>query len=231
MNLKVGILIIGSLYWDRGREIWRKSRLDETGRVSIKVPIRYGRFSKVDRKHYTMVFSLSAEPGSALVLPCKKPVTDLTSLVEEAHSLWAAERNKESDSISADWGSVAILPREPSHAILNEWANYLEGIDYTFKFPHSANEDNIVSESGLLRLPWPHTSDGKELDGFDLLLATANEPTTRKQEYPIGQHVYPTAEQIAAEFNQRNWIYFDSNVENGIWTFEDEQIQQLRAIP
>lgn len=47
MSLTIGILAIGSLYWDKGvREGWRNSRLRMDHERTVMVPIRYGRLSK-----------------------------------------------------------------------------------------------------------------------------------------------------------------------------------------
>lgn len=57
-KFRIGVLIIGSLYWDDDkphREEWRRDRLRMDNRQYVKVPIRYGRYSET-RKGYTMVF-------------------------------------------------------------------------------------------------------------------------------------------------------------------------------
>ena len=45
--MKCGILIIGSLYWDKGngRDDWRKRRLDMNASIPVGAPIYYGRKS------------------------------------------------------------------------------------------------------------------------------------------------------------------------------------------
>ena len=44
-GLSVGVLIIGSLYWDLAsdRKEWRASRLNAGGARTVRAPIRYGR--------------------------------------------------------------------------------------------------------------------------------------------------------------------------------------------
>ena len=92
--MRIGILIIGSLYWEQteDRRNWRDNRLDVAAKCRVRVPIRYGRRSRTRGCSFTMVFSpgLSEEAyGHAIVAPCKSE-----ELVGEAEWLWAAERNK-----------------------------------------------------------------------------------------------------------------------------------------
>ena len=51
--MKCGILIVGSLLWDRekdGRADWQDTRLDVGGQISVKAPIYYGRKSSSREK-------------------------------------------------------------------------------------------------------------------------------------------------------------------------------------
>ena len=57
-GLSLGVLIIGSLYWDNAnREQWRQERLDPNHKLCVHAPIRYGRQSANRGNSYTMVFS------------------------------------------------------------------------------------------------------------------------------------------------------------------------------
>ena len=61
----LGVLIIGSLYWDNSiREKWRQERLDLERQLCVRAPVRYGRQSKNRGFSYTMV--LSAGPREVL---------------------------------------------------------------------------------------------------------------------------------------------------------------------
>ena len=58
-KIKIGVLMIGSLYWSmrRRRERWRRKRLDMAAMQHVRVPIRYGRRSSGWNCSFTMVFS------------------------------------------------------------------------------------------------------------------------------------------------------------------------------
>lgn len=57
--MRIGILIIGSLYWEMTeyRGNWRENRLDVAGECHVRVPIRYGRRSRNRGWSFTMVVS------------------------------------------------------------------------------------------------------------------------------------------------------------------------------
>ena len=112
--MNVGILVIGSLYWDSAREGWRNDRLVEANPKRVRAPILYGRRSCKRGCTYTMVFSAGLERdkfGQAIVLPCKRRASNAEQLLEEAKHLWAAERKrKQTERICKSWGCVALLP-------------------------------------------------------------------------------------------------------------------------
>ena len=115
-GLSVGVLIIGSLYWDLAsdRKEWRASRLNAGGARTVRAPIRYGRQSSTRGCSYTMVFSsdLREDPsGRAIIVPCKHHAYSIDDLNVEAECLWAAERQQDATrrGISAGWGCVALL--------------------------------------------------------------------------------------------------------------------------
>jgi hypothetical protein len=104
MTLSVGILIIGSLFWDPDREPWRKSRLLMDQAMAVRAPIRYGRLSE-RRGHCTMTFSRLCKPGHAKLVPCRPTANDI---IDEAEHLSAAERNGPLNyRISANWGACS----------------------------------------------------------------------------------------------------------------------------
>jgi hypothetical protein len=231
MNLRIGILIIGSLWWHphKTREDWRNDRLRKDDAVPVRVPIRYGRLSKSNT--YTMVFSASALPGYAKVVPCRTNVTSDQDLFEEATNLWAAEAKLNSNNqISASWGCVVVCVN-PHRAIppeiLASWKTRVSEDpnvhDHYAKFTHPANEVNLVSDSGLLQIAWPKRTDDTELD-FDLLLATANYPFEPGAPCP-----YPTPREIAGAWLKypEEVTYFNRNCADGFRTFEDDAIVQI----
>jgi hypothetical protein len=232
--LKVGVLIIGSLYWrdkdrDEGRDKWRHCRLDmDTNRKwLVKVPIQYGRLSQ--NGTFTMVFSRLPEDqfGQAIIVPCKRDVSSLADLIEEAEWLWAAEEGKDkvpslctsspAKRISAKWGGCVALLRNPRsyvpQELLDGWAGHV------LKAPHySANERRRVGGTGTLQIGWPHFAEGGP-EPPDLLLATANDP----------EPTFPTVQEIAEAWNRHpgSAEYFHKNRANSIYTFQDHAIEQL----
>jgi hypothetical protein len=128
MEVSIGALVIGSLYWDPepARARWRSERLDLTASRKVFAPIRYGRRSDTRGGSYTMVFSEALtkqahHAGCAIAIPCVRPVHSVQALVEEAQRLWAAENRRDSFNgrISANWGCVA-LALNPSGCVPQE---------------------------------------------------------------------------------------------------------------
>src|SRR5437899_2952284 len=112
VRLDAGILIIGSLLWDKERQQWRNERLDCNQSELVSAPIRYGRLSGKRRGHtYTMVFSRSAPAGHARVVRCSHAITSADDLITEALRLWEAEELSENTGriANAKWGCVALL--------------------------------------------------------------------------------------------------------------------------
>jgi hypothetical protein len=233
MTLSVGILIIGSLFWDPDREPWRKSRLLMDQAMAVRAPIRYGRLSE-RRGHYTMVFSRLCKPGHAKLVPCRATADDI---IDEAEHLWAAERNGPlNHRISANWGRVALLSH-PDHdvpkAILSTWAVRVAQEPTYPDVPQAPGEDPLLSRSGILQIDWPRLGDPKKpaidnlkLAPLDLLLATANHPTLVGQppEYPDPATIAsPWRGSAAGQVSP----YFVNNRQSGILTFEDDAISSL----
>jgi hypothetical protein len=227
MQLSVGILIIGSLYWrGEGRDKWRRWRLDMDRRWLVRAPIRYGRRST--NQTFTMVFSQLAdhEFGQAIVVQCKRKIPP-SDLIREAEWLWSAEDNKvpslcnqsPKQSISATWSCVALLGNPQSnvpHEVSGRWAERVSR-----EKQYNANEQRLVDSRGTLLIQWPNLTEGGPVP-LDLLLATSNDPAP----------AYPTVQQIADAWNrepnnERRGEYFRSNRENGIYTFQDRAIEEL----
>jgi len=248
---KIGILAIGSLYWDPKkdpakpesegiREAWWRTRLEKQNAILVHVPIRYGRLSSGRADTYTMVFFAGpSQLGSARVIPCQKPIASCSDLTEEAKYLWAAEQaqTKPEDNVSAEWGGVALLVKEQSDSArqsrvsdLREfWTRFIrESSHNALNYDELARSCACVSCDGLLEIPWPVSVDGSSLE-FDLLLATANRPTLSGN-----APTYPDAATVAAAWlraaNDQGSIenyqdYFWENRANGITTFHDEEIE------
>lgn len=231
--MRVGILIIGSLYWDPVpvRAAWRHNRLDLPDVRRVSAPIRYGRLS-VSRGHtFTMVFSQScSDPdrlGTALVARAVAECATPDDLIMEAQHLWAAERNQmEIGPVSASWGRTGLLVNPESSipaSFLERWQR-LPGRKRK-PAPTEAGEAAVIDEeSGLALIAWPSDLEtGRPLEGYDALLMTATVPTLQSGRYP-------TAADVAdAWIHDRGGrvAYFHSNRQHGITTFQDDEIEGL----
>jgi hypothetical protein len=229
MALTLGILVVGSLYWDDqpNRQAWRRARLEANADFHVNVPIRYGRKAETRGDTYTMVFSRSCPVGQAKVIQCKNLVESADDLVAEAERLWAAERSapESNHHISASWGAVALLihpgvlvPRP----LLDTWAQRVSREHGYGTLRHTREDGPPVSEAGLLQIAWPSLVEGCVPLSLDLLLATATDPTLEGD-----PPSFPSPETIAAAWNADalgNVRYFFSNQRNGIATFQDKAI-------
>lgn len=228
-NYTVGILIIGSLIWDRRnhRESWRRNRLKTGAGISVETPIRYGRVSEGRKNTYTMVFSnelLPARTGWALAVPCRCPVSSADHLVQEAQALWAAEQSKPSTPgpLSDHWGAVGLLCNLRCTTLDTIRAGWTERVaeeqDNYARFRHTNREPAAVGPDGLLAIPWPTTESGDPL-AMDLLLATATVPSLHK-----GSYATPEAIANAWKRAPTQQRYFDENRRAGITTADDNRI-------
>ena len=116
MNLKGGVLIIGSLIWDKSaiRTKWRKLCLNEEGKINTPVKIRYGRRSTSREDTYSMIFSNhpSTEFGQGLILPFKEEIKNFRQIERQSFALANAEgiwKETDKPKIYAGWGTVGIL--------------------------------------------------------------------------------------------------------------------------
>ncbi len=77
ISLKGGVLIIGSLLWDKEkiRVDWKENYLDNKNSKTIAAPIRYGRISSDRHCTFTMIFSSECKEtnklGTARFVPFK----------------------------------------------------------------------------------------------------------------------------------------------------------------
>lgn len=223
-SFDVGILMIGSLYWETNREEWRKARLDWKRQFDVRVPIRYGRKSSTRGNTYTMVFSPSGQMGRAKVVQCKKRVVTSMDIVDEARLLWAAERNvASSQEVSANWGSVALLINpsiEIPRTVADGWASHVSA-EGGYGEVGCLPEEAPMIEQGQLRIPWPTRVTGEPIP-LAMVLATATNPELGPE-----NPTYPPAAQIAEAWNRdpgKNVRYFWNNRDCGINTSQDEEI-------
>jgi hypothetical protein len=224
--LNVGILIIGSLYWEDDRQAWRDDRLRIENSFEVSAPIRYGRISETRGNTYTMVFARGCAPGQAKAVPCQQEIGAAHDLATEAEHLWAAERREPLNGrISANWGCVVLLAN-PRRAIptelLNGWAARVRRARPYGNIRQAPGEGELVNERGMLQIAWPtSTADNRPL-ALDFLLATATQPNLARD-----PPWYPTQQMIAARWRADtagHGRYFRNNVRNGIRTFEDDAI-------
>ena len=220
----LGVLIIGSLYWDNSaREEWRRERLDLERRQSVRAPIRYGRRSGRRGCSYTMVLSASlreADFGTANVVACKS-----RDLIEEARSLWEAEGGTRG-AVSATWGCVGLLIN-PDAGLPSEdrdrWSKFVERRPGYGRLTHATGEAGVADKAGLLQIDWPRLTDGRPLM-LDALLATATDPTL------VNGTRYPSAGEVAEAWDtlkgREHIRYFCDNRKNGIRTFQDADIEE-----
>jgi hypothetical protein len=228
LQFNVGILIIGSLLWDERRQEWRESRLDMTSAQTATAPIRYGRRSQTRGNTYTMVFSRECKDGHGAVVRCIHPVSSVSDLISEAEHLWAAEQNTTvGRQISADWGCVTLLccpDRRAPQSLLTGWANRVAQERNYGNATQEPGEGGLVSAGGLLQIAWPRRVADGAAAPLDFLLATATRPTLTGT--PLS---YPTVEMIANAWNAdtgNHVEYFWKNTDNGIRTFQDDEIRE-----
>ena len=229
--MNAGILMIGSLLWDweDNRPAWRDARLDIASAEDVTAPIRYGRLSGKKRGHtYTMVFSRLCAAGQAKLIRCSHFISTSQELIAEAEYLWKAEQPAaEAHRIAASWGCVALLcnpKRQIPPDMLTGWAERVDSESDYGNVSQTQAEGVLVSDDGLLHIDWPRLVAGGDAD-VDLILVTANDP-----EITPSSTTYPSAQAIADAWNgaaAKHAEYFWKNTENGIRTFQDDEIRAL----
>lgn len=233
MRLDAGILIIGSLLWDKDRQQWRDERLDCNQSELVSAPIRYGRLSGRRRGYtYTMVFSRSAPEGHARVVCCSRAITSAGDLITEALHLWEAEElSRDTGRIAANWGRVALL-RNPKRRVpedlLRAWVQRVKREQGYGNVSQLADEGALISPDGMLQIDWPRCITGGAPVDLDLLLVTANNPTLTGT-----PPFYPTVDAIVNAWNgtaPEHAEYFWKNADHGIMTFQDDEIR-ARLLP
>lgn len=224
--MRVGILIIGSLYWDPSptRCSWRRERLDCAKPTKVKAPIRYGKKAETRGDTYTMVFSMSCATaetlGTALVVPARASCCGIDHLLDEARWLWEAERNEPGrQALGSSWGMTCILknPRNTEHGhVLEGWSSAVAATRQRPIAVTAGEKAAVDHKEGLALFDWPADLEGKPLSGYDVLMMTANEHK------PVENA--PSAQEIAQVWlddTHGNVNYFYNNTHSGITTYQD----------
>lgn len=231
-TFNAGVLVVGSLLWDTmvDRSIWREKAFGKKSKkISISVPIRYGRFSQ-KRNCYTMVFSYEFLEkklyGSAFVLPFSQQALTAKDLLKEAVNLGKAEglSNGCCKNLSNSWcivlnwinPSLSIIKKE---YFLNMWREKclaLHKNDYLSLFKSDSEKQLVFDTNGSLLFKWPD-----ELSKLDIVFATQTRICIKDEE----SKRYPTITEIIDLFI-KDPTYFTENLKHGISTYEDNQIQK-----
>jgi hypothetical protein len=232
VNLKGGVLIIGSLLWqdhlekagDDIRKNWRNKSLLLANKIQVKTPIRYGRFSDKS-KIYTMVFSNACKrkSGTAFIVPFSSQIQSDKQLVDEAQKLSEAEGMKKKFVAGEDVWSVLGILINPKHNgtkikrnLIALWNTSLNKA-FDDKLFRIRKEKPCIKSNGILNIPWPSTIDprkSEELSSYDFIIATATKPT----KYPLVKELAGCVKNDAVRY------YFIENYKSGITTFQDLQV-------
>ncbi|MDA3915417.1 MAG: hypothetical protein PF690_00385 [Deltaproteobacteria bacterium] len=231
-NLRGGVLIIGSLLWQKNltdddtsvRLDWRNGRLDLENRIYIKAPIRYGRKSKDGIT--TMIFSnkMKNKKGFCYVIPFKKAINNKDELLCEAISLSCAEGMK--GNFVRRWGVLTYLfnntiDNDAKKAIVQLFRKRKKNKKFDIEEYKVSGEKNCLTKSLKLNIDWPEPvleKDKDLLNKFHFLLATATKP----------QNPAPNLSEISESVkSDMKRMYFINNMINGIITAEDFEISKL----
>jgi hypothetical protein len=201
-----------------------------TAKTPVKLKIRYGRQSQSREDTYTMI--LSNHPttgfGQGFILGFKAEIKNFRMLKSQAFALAGAEGLWGVEpSLNKSWGTVGLLVnpnvdsknKKNADLIRKKWAELYQNYKGTFnpKKYCIENENSVIDKDGFLCLDWT-----KEMDGYDFLIAIAVVPNIKA---PL------TAKQIAEKMMEKNYTeYFDNNRTSEIFTFQDDEIEQLLAL-
>jgi hypothetical protein len=228
MNLKGGVIIIGSLLWDnKNRCGWRKRSLKgiET-KIPLLIKIRYGRESCKKRNNtYTMVFSNhpTTRFGQGYIVRLKNNIENEDMLKEQAIALAKAEGiwTTERPFLGKDWGAVGLLvngKKSSADLIKSIWLRLFQEYrcvnsqcHYDYTNYCIGDEQPIIDKDGFLHIDW-----SPEMNDFDFLIATATAPKPKR---PM------SAKEIAAKMIEMDYrVYFDNNRIYNITTYQDDEI-------
>ncbi len=230
VQLKGGILIIGSLIWDPSpiRVKWREEFLDNIDNIiDVPAPIRYGRISRKRNCTYTMVFSHDClSPGKlgiAKFIGFKNNPLTLDDILLQSKELIKAETDQTEvrfKTFNWKWGALGLCINPNKEKGKNEEIKYLKvrwAENYGKQKPLIPSdfvvgeEEEIISETGILDIPW---SDN--LNEFDFFISTIVKPEIK--EYP---NAYKIAEKMIVNESDE---YFMKNKSYSIKTFQDDEI-------
>ena len=231
ISLNGGVLIIGSLYWDKSevRTNWRTKYIKSIeSALDIPVPIRYGRISKTRNCTYSMVFSNECREesklGNAKFVAFNNNPINLNRLWIQCHELIKAECNKERTSFCVHnwkWGALGICinpvsmdeKKDDINILIDNWKNkYGKSKPLKPKRFEVKDEGLIFNDTGILTIQWPN-----KLDDFDFFIATASMPELKKYPSP-----FRIAEKMVVNEDES---YFKKNSYFGINTYQDENIK------
>ena len=241
LDIKCGVLIIGSLFWDdhqpnnnNQRKNWRKTKLLMGDSIHVKAPIRYGRLSGVlQKKNYTMVFSKEAELknelGTAYLIPLRNTkIAYLKGLKNQAESLSRSENKNDNKIVKGRnkiWCTIGLiinpnLSSEKKEFVLTQWGKLIneQGKDGDYKEYQIGKEESILSERGEILINWITSVDNNnqnKVNEFDLIMATCTKPTELK---------YPDVDKMIKNIRTDKRRYFFNNIKHGIYTFIDNKI-------
>lgn len=242
IELKGGVIAIGSLFWEtkencidkstsealgKYRREWREANFEKESKI-ITLPIRYGRKSRSRKNTFTMVFSNGLklnEYGKGKILSYKKLVGSFEQLEILSIELALAEgiyKQKNNKRIISTWGSVAIwisknleeTDKGVYEYLYKKWARLFS------EFKDTLNPKNYQideSEYPTIDSNGMLTIDLKEkLDDYDFLFAT---PVC------INLKKYPSGSNIAHIINESDYsVYFIENQVHEISTKDDNEI-------
>ncbi|MGE3768196.1 MAG: hypothetical protein AB7L94_38450 [Kofleriaceae bacterium] len=216
-DVRIGALVIGSLFWERER--WSRGVVSFNTARDVAAPIRYGRRSESRGLAYTMILSPGSPNGNAKVVPFQKAASTFAHVIDAASELASAEGLSRS-LLSSSWGCIGLMAvNESSATIVQAWREHMAARATRVRACYS--ESPPIDVDGVLALDFAPAS----LDEFDLLLTTVTAPTP-----PM-----PTADQVVDAMNSSDATsnglrYFRENVRHGITTFQDADItSRLRA--
>ena len=241
MDIKIGVIVIGSLLWDTSekRISWR-NELSLRDKLHVELPIRYDRQSLQNRKGtYLMVFSNSINHpktlGKGFEIPIKDTIKSQQDFIHQMIKLSDAEGISEK-RICKSWETVCIAVnpftiKEKKAEILALWDNLVittkQNLTSTQKEP-VINKFGESTEQKSIDNNWRLTINldnlfTNELRDFDILVATSNAVKLKED-----INIYPTTKQIAKAINDKKYLkYFLGNTHYLIKTFQDKEISKI----
>ena len=248
INLKGGVLIIGSLLWqkhlksedeDNIREDWRENNLLLDQKIMVKVPIRYGRCSQSKTNTqsgiYTMVFSNSCEKnklGTGYFVPFKKLLATFDDIIKEAGELSVAEGmpagrllSKESGTQNV-WCSIGLLfnpntvEKKEKAAIIEKWSSKIASQGtLTPKDFKVGRERTCIDKDGTLNFDWIKPVDKRQTETLnDYDIILVTATAPKPKSYPSIDELVKNVERETERY------YFIENYKAGITTFQDLRV-------